>query len=308
MSEINLTVPVEGFLEDLSRLVGKETSELQTELIESVEGGEFKLKEGVNIFDLLKSSRSELVERYKRERKDQYNRGLKEGASKIESAIRGLGEFDPELKGDELISAFVEAQKSALGAELNEEFLSKNPVANQWLNNKLRKQLEASEALKAEYDQKLSAIERERKAEKVDSFVFDWLQQNKWNAGDGDLVGSRKNAIRAVLNYDKISIDDNGDFVIVDENGVPARDSYEHPIKFTDQLRQIGEAIGGFNKVNPNPDPPSPNPGGGLIVKTDEQLKSQIEKANELRAKGDVRGALKLHNEAIKSYVENQKG
>ncbi len=305
---INLSFEQGEFLEDLSRLTGRETAELETELFESVEGEELSLKEGANIFGMIATGRKALIERNKQERKDQYNRGLKEGATKFEKAIRGLGEFDADLQGVDLLNALVEAQKSAKGDnEITEQFLAKNPVANQWLNTKLAKSSEAVEALKQEYETKFNTITRERQAEKIDVVVFDWLDQNNWNAGEGKIKESRRSAIRQLLNYDRINMDDKGQLVILDENGAPARDEMEHPIKWTDYIKQIGDAVGGFNKVKPSGTPPSPGSTGGdkkLSVTSEDQLNAILDKATELRKQGKTVEAGKMSAAAQEAYAE----
>lgn len=304
---INLSFEQGEFLEDLSRLTGRETAELETELFESVEGEELKLKEGVNIFGLVKDGRKALIERNKKERKDQYNRGLKEGAGKFEKTIRSLGEFDTDLQGVDLLNAFVEVQKSTTGDDITEEFLAKHSVANQWLNSKLAKSKEAFKAVEDDFKAKLDKITRERKAEKIDSMAFDWLETNNWNDGEGDIKKSRRSAIRRLLDYDRIAIED-GKPVLLDENGAPARDNLEHPIKWTDHLKEIGDAVGGFNKVKPTSTPPSPGSSGEsnnkLKVESKQQFDAHMVEVQAMRDKGQHQKAAKFSAEVRRAYAE----
>lgn len=284
-------------LEALARLTGQSEQELTELLYESVEGEEPKLKEDADPFNLVLDAVKAKLAKAKDDRTDQYKRGLKEGALKVEKAIRAHGEFDDDLQGDTLVSALVDSLKATKAGDKPTDWKN-DPKVKDWVNTEVQKR---TDGFKSEWQKKNDELEaarleiqQERHKEKVSKFAFDYLRGKNWNLSpNSDEAEVQRQSIEVQIPFDKTQFDDKGRAYIVDDEGNPKRDDFGNVEYLGAKLDKLGSVIGGFNVVDPKKSSPGAKSGGsagdggqsGLVISSDEQyqrLKSEAIKINSV--------------------------
>ncbi len=190
---------------------------------------------------------AQLVGQHRKVNTDQFNRGLKEGASKIEKEIRSKYEFESELQGVELVDAIVLSKIDETKGATKD--ISKHPEM-------IRARSEWEKELKkhdAEWQEKLEAkdkeFERGKLLEKVKTKGLAMLEELRpILPGDANKAMQWKQTFLNDLtsvNFQEVA----DDFVVLDREGKPMEDPYGRQRKFKEFHREVADKYFEFHKA-----------------------------------------------------------
>lgn len=213
----------------------------------------------------------ELQDQGKASKDEQYSRGRRETAEEWEKRLRNNnGITDTSLKGEELVKAIEEkrqAEIEKLKASLSNKELTEDQIkASKWYQDlELQKQNEIT-TIKNEWEAKLNDKDKEFQAKENERRMLNvlggYLQSDKLELSQDKEVNAtrRNNFIREVMNTPH-RFDENGNVVLLNEDGSLRKDQMQNAIQFEDFVNKALKNHIGF-KVDRVPTPGAPNPGG----------------------------------------------
>ena len=191
-------------------------------------------------FSLIEQKDAERIKKLSTDKTNQYNRGLKEGAEKVEKAIKEKYEVESDLIGVELFDHVIETKLSDVkGADPAE--VMKHPEVIKALNEK-------DKALKAkdkEWQTKLEAKERDiNKANLFNEVKAKALAEFDNLKPILPEDAKKAQALKDVLvnelvkfNYQK----DGDGFVVLKEDGTPLQNDHGYNVAFSDHIKGHAE-------------------------------------------------------------------
>lgn len=191
-------------------------------------------------FSLIESKDADRIKKLSSDKTNQYNRGLKEGAQKLEKEIKEKYEVESELIGVELFDHVLNTKLEEVKGAAPEEVL-KHPEVIRALNEK-------DKALKAkdkEWQKKLDEqLDQQKKSE-----LFNNVKKSALVVFDNEKYllpqdARKSQALKDVFINDlsKGNFQIDGDtFIVLNENSVPMKDEHGHPVTFDDYVKSVGE-------------------------------------------------------------------
>lgn len=191
-------------------------------------------------FSLIERKDTERISKLSTEKNNQYNRGLKEGALKLENALKEKYEVESDLLGIELFDHVIETKVSEVQKAAPEEVL-KHPEVIKALNEK-DKVLKAKDK---EWQQKLDDKESEinaanlfKEVESVGLAEFENL--NPILPEDARKSKALKDVLVGDLKKYKYQKDADG-FIVLKEDGTPLQDAHGNNVNFKDHIKEHAE-------------------------------------------------------------------
>jgi hypothetical protein len=199
-------------------------------------------------FSLLSTKDAERITKLSGDSKNQYSRGLKEAALKLEKEIKEKYEVESDLIGDELIDFIIET-KLAEVKNANPEDVLKNPVVIKALADKDKllksKDKEIIEKLKAK-EEEINAVNLFKEVETLAIAEFENL--NPILPGDAKKAAALKNILISDLKKNKYQKDADG-FVVLKEDGTPLQNEHGYNVTFQDHVKGNAERYFDFKKA-----------------------------------------------------------
>ncbi len=185
---------------------------------------------------------SAIKEANKGSRDDQYKRGLKEAANRIEGELRDAFGLDEELTGAELIAKAKEINPGGTGdGKLTDDKVKAHPAYIALQNAKA----EEIKNLNKEWEGKLKGVETEYSVKATRSTVNQQALQhirsmNPILPEDASKANKRLNLVTNALASYNFSMD--GDkIIVVDENGAQLMNEHNNPITFDELVGGIAD-------------------------------------------------------------------
>ena len=200
-------------------------------------------------FSFLERKDAERITRLSADKDNQYKRGLKEGALKLEKVLKEKYEVDSDLIGVELLDHVIEMKLADVKGADDTEVL-KHPEVIKALNEKdklLRaKDKEIADKLKAKEDEINETILL-REVESFGLAEFDAL--NPILPQDAKKAKTQKDFFLSKFKEGKrFQKTDNG-FIVKDKDGNPLKDEHGYDISFKDYIKGTAGDIFDFKKA-----------------------------------------------------------
>lgn len=221
----------------------------------------------------------------KSENSDQYKRGIKEGASKVEKAVKDKYDVDSDLEGVELID-FIIADKIG-EAKGNTEDITKSPEflkhQHEWEKQQKLRDKEWEQKIvdkEHEFNKRAILTKIEKRAlgelDKLRPILpEDAKKAQRW----------REKYFEDFRNYD---YQESGDDIMLIKDGERVKDTHGHPISFEDFARETAESYFDFKAADDrsssgNKNEPSKPP--IRAAKDDEEFFSQMKAEQDPKAR-----------------------
>jgi hypothetical protein len=250
-------------------------------------------------FTLLSQKDAERVSKLSGDSKNQYSRGLKEGASKIENALKEKYEVDSDLIGVELFDHIIETKLADVQKADPTEVL-KHPEVIRALNAKDKelkaKDKELIEKLKAKEDE-INTANLFKEVETSGLAEFENL--NPILPSDAKKAAALKNILVSEWKKNKYQKDGEA-FVVLKEDGTPLQNEHGYNVTFQDHIRGTAERYFEFKKAEDRNSPGNNNQVTGTLKVRKPKDKADYEtmmKDNSLTPQERV-NILKLAREA----------
>lgn len=244
---------------DLLRLAELSEADAQAELFEPA-GDEGTPTLRVDAWTILARR---IQDRAKREREDQYKRGIKTRSREVEEAAKGLFEkfgvqSEDVLSGLNDLATKIELQakeKPSL-ADLNDDEVVKLPAFQKKLNAELAAARAEREALQRQHQEYMAAVEQQKK----DSYVFGLVEQAlaKANAAFGANRSAQLRHFFNGLDKEYFHINEDGTIDLLDKDGIAIRGANKEMLTFDEYVVGKWKDLGYATNDAP---PASPAPG-----------------------------------------------
>ncbi|MEN6568984.1 MAG: hypothetical protein ABFC18_03125 [Rikenellaceae bacterium] len=234
-------------------------------------------------FSVILDADKERVAKYKTDSDNQYKRGIKEGAEKIEKAVKEKYELESELTGvdlmDHLIVNKIEEAKSSGSKDITKHA------------DYIRLQVEHDKYIKKlnkEWEDKIIAKETEfasaRLFEKVrDKALVALASRNPILPTDPRKAQTWKDTYLNELRQAKYQESEDGSITVLDKDGKALQNAHGHIITFDDYEREIAEKYFEYTKAEDRSSPGNKDENGtktGSMPKTEaeymERLKNPV--------------------------------
>lgn len=191
-------------------------------------------------FSLIEQKDAERIKKLSTDKTNQYNRGLKEGAEKVEKAIKEKYEVESDLIGVELFDHVIETKLSNVKDKSGTDIMAHPEVIK--LVNQHSKALKDKDKEKEEAVKKIqSEIESNNLFKQVeDSALVRFESLNPILPADAKKAKALKDILVADLKknkYQKVG----DDYVVLNEDGTPLQDEHGHSITFEDHVKGHAE-------------------------------------------------------------------
>ena len=191
-------------------------------------------------FSLIERKDAERISKFSSDKTNQYNRGLKEGAMKLEKELKEKYEVESDLIGIELFDHVIETKIADVESAKPEEVL-KHPEVIKALNEKDKllkaKDKELIDKLKAKEDE-INSTNLFKEVESAGLAEFDNL--NPILPEDARKATALKAVLASDLKKYKYQKDADG-FIVLKEDGTPLQDAHGNNINFKDHVKEHAE-------------------------------------------------------------------
>lgn len=208
-----------------------------------------------------------VLDKFKAESREQFNRGVREKGNAVEKAAtelfstfgiqsekveEGLKQLAQELQG--------RVQKSD-PANLKPDDIRKLPAFQSILDETVSKVNQELNTIKSEYERYKTNVVRERTMSVVQSKVREVLEKS--NAAFSENPSTQLGFFLKAIDTRPFQVDTTGNVVITNEDGTPIRDDFGNKLDFHDYVVNQWKAAGYGFKQAPDPVPnPSAKNGG----------------------------------------------
>lgn len=218
----------EAFLQKAFKLTAEEVAGLYNEAGELTD------------FSLIEKKDAERIKKFGSDKTNQYNRGLKEGAEKIESAIKEKYAVDSELIGVELLD-FVIEQKVAEVNKGDGKDIMKHPEVIKLINEHSREKKALEKDWKKKLDDKEREINESNLFKDIESGALaEFESLNPILPEDPKKAKALKDILVAELKKFKYQKDKDG-FSPINEDGAILQDEHGYPVTFNSHIKSIAE-------------------------------------------------------------------
>lgn len=184
------------------------------------------------------------ISKFRTDKEAQYNRGLKEGATKIEKAIKAKYSIDNnELIGVDLLDHVIELQTSELTEKLKnkgkDDDFEKSPKYLQ-LKQEWEKQLKTKDQ---EWESKLTEKEsewnRKETLGKIAKLAFNELETGYVLPENAERANALKEVLQRELESGNYKFDDSGEPILLDKEGKPIEDQHGKLVQFKEHINGL---------------------------------------------------------------------
>ena len=200
-------------------------------------------------FSVVEDADSERVSKFSGDKDSQYRRGIKEGAEKIEKAIKEKYELESDAVGIDLVNQLVVSQVEAVKSASTKD-ITKHPdyIALQVSIEKEKK------AIEKEWERKLEAKDLEfaqiKLFEKVSNKALANLEsRNPILPQDARKARAWKEVYLNELKTGKYQLGDGDSIIVLDAEGNIMKDSHGHPVTFDDFEKEIADKYFDYQKA-----------------------------------------------------------
>ena len=216
-------------------------------------------------FSLIDQKDTARISKLTTDKTNQYNRGLKEGAEKLEKAIKDKYEVESDLIGVELFDHVVETKVADVKGATSEDIM-KNPEVIKLINTHSKEK----KALAKEWEDKLHAKEDEinqnnlfKEVESAALAEFENL--NPILPEDAKKAKALKDVFIAEVKKQKYQKGNDG-YSVLKDDGTLSMDEKGYPVTFASHIKNIADTYFDFKKAEERSS-------SGL---TEEQKKTQL--------------------------------
>ena len=201
------------------------------------------------------------ITRHRTENSNQFNRGLKEGASKIEKEIKEKYSLDSELIGVELVDAVVlsKVEEATKGATKD---ISKHPEMLKARSEWEKEQKARDKVWQDKLDAKDKEFAKTKLSEKIRAKALIYFDEFKpILPGDPNKAASWKNTfLNEVLANEYQESDD--DFIPLDKEGKPLTNAHGYGRTFKEYVKEIADKYFEYQKSENRSSSGNKNEGG----------------------------------------------
>lgn len=183
------------------------------------------------------------ITKLRTEKQQQYDRGVKEGALKIEKALKAKYNVESDLIGVELVDSILEAQTAELNEKLTkrtkDDDFEKHPKYIQ-MKQEFDKQLKAKELeLEGKLKEKESEWNRKETLSKIAKLAYTELETGYILPENAERANALKEVFARELEANNYSFDEDGNPILLDKEGKPLEDKHGKLLNFKDQVNGI---------------------------------------------------------------------
>jgi hypothetical protein len=228
-------------------------------------------------FSLLEKKDAERITKLSADKDNQYKRGLKEGAVKLEKALKEKYEVDSDLIGVELLDHVIEMKLADVMTNGETDIMA-NPEVIKLINRHSKelkdKDKELAEKLKAKEDE-INAANLFKEVESSALAEFDSF--NPILPSDAKKAKALKDILVSELKRNKYQKD--GDqYVVLKEDGTPLQNDHAYPVTFQEHIKGVAERYFDFkvaeDRSSSGNKPPNGN-GQPKVRKPKDEAESQ---------------------------------
>lgn len=193
-------------------------------------------------FSLIESKDAERIKKLSTDKQNQYNRGLKEGAEKLEKAIKEKYEIESDLIGVELFDHVIETKIVPVAGD---EDVLKNPEVIKHINQLVTQHGKEKKALLKEMEEKLKNKEIEISEANMfkdieSAAIVEFESLNPILPEDPKKAKALKDILISELKKYKHSKDKDG-FSVLKEDGSVLTDDHGYPVSFQSHVKNIAD-------------------------------------------------------------------
>lgn len=198
-------------------------------------------------FSLIETKDADRIKKLSGDKTSQYNRGLKEGAEKLEKQLKEKYEVeDTDLIGIELFDHILEQKITEVGS--NDKDVMKNPEVVKLINQHSKEK----KALEKEYQKKLEDKEREINESSLfkeveSSFLAEFDSLSPILPEDPKKVKALKDIIISEAKKFKYQKDKDS-FAPLNSDGVILQDEHGYPVTWNNHVKSIAEKYFDFKQ------------------------------------------------------------
>jgi len=215
------------------------------------------------------------VKQHRTANSDQYNRGLKEAAEKLEKGIKSKYEFESELQGVELVDAIVLSKvEETKGASKD---ISKHPEFLKARDLWEKEQKKRDADWEAKFSEKDKEFVREKLLEKVRSKGLMLLDELKpILPGDPSKAAQWKQTFLNDLVSNNFQEADD-DFLVLDKEGKPLQDAHGYGRKFKEFHKEIADKYFDYQKAEERSSAGNKDTQGTLpLPKNEDEIEKEL--------------------------------
>lgn len=191
-------------------------------------------------FSLIERKDAERISKLSTDKTNQYNRGLKEGATKLEKELKEKYEVESELIGVELFDHIVETKVAEVKVAEPGDVM-KNPEVIKLINQHSKEKKALEKEWQGKLDAKAEEINQSNLFKEVeDAALVDFDSFNAILPADPKKAKALKDIYIAGVKKRKHSKDKDG-FSVLKDDGTLLMDEHGYPISFTDSNKGIAE-------------------------------------------------------------------
>ena len=222
---------------------------------------------------------------HKKENTNQYNRGLKEAATKLEKSVKEKYGVDSDKIGIELVEEIVDKEKAGV-SKASGEVDDKHPKIIELRSQHEKTIKEKEKEWAKKLDEQKVQFDRQKSLEKVKETA--WLEieaKNPILPEDAKKAATWKNTFLREIETGNYQINEDGTIVVLDKEGKVATDTHGHMITFTDYIVDVSDryfefpAAGTQRSSAGTPKPGQPKPSPAKTIKNQEDFVEQMKNA-----------------------------
>lgn len=227
------------------------------------------LKEGDNWLEagkLADTLSAKISTQVKAAKEAQYKRGIRERAKSVENYLSKSGFVNSDkLEGDALLEAYTDHLKSSSEpdpahtgkepAKMTKEDLAKLPEVRALVTEAKQQAGQQIETLKAQYEGDRAKWQRDRVLDVAAAKLPTYLKAANVNLevpGVADGEEKRLKAIMSMLPANELGLNDAGELVFVDADGLPKTDDFGKPMDVKKFVTDLGANLFGVRKFDPS--------------------------------------------------------
>lgn len=223
------------------------------------------------------------VTKHKTENSNQFDRGLKAGASKIEKEIKEKYSLDSELIGVELVDAVVLSKVEEATKGVSKD-ITKHPEMLKARAEWEKEQKARDKAWQEKLDAKDTEFNKSKLSEKIRAKAISYLDEFKpILPGDSNKAATWKNTfLNEVLASEFQESED--DFIPLDKEGKPLTNAHGYGRTFKEFVKDIADRYFEYPKADPRSSSANKNEGGTngsfAMPKTVEEYEKRLKDPN----------------------------
>ena len=197
---------------------------------------------------------TERISKFQNDSKNQYSRGLKEAAQKLEKEIKEKYEIDSDLIGVELFDHIIETKTADIKGSGDEDIL-KNPEVIKLLNQHSREKKAWAKELQDKLDSKEKEINEQILFREIESAaIAEFENLNPILPEDAKKAKALKDVLINDLKKFKHQKDKEG-YSVLKEDGSLLMDDHGYPVTFQSHVKSVAEKYFDFKKAEESPVP-----------------------------------------------------